>query len=417
MSVKYFPIKTETACQLKWNWSTIRLYTGTTSSCHRVNSDQITVDTFDTFHNTPKKLDDRRLMLNGEWPVGGCEYCQQIEQAGGSSDRLFHLAIPDMYPPELNTDMSATTVTPRIVEMYFDNVCNLSCLYCWDGFSSKIQQENIKYGRFEKHNVVIDNRATKVSDIDALTVKFWQWMENHSTDINRLNILGGEPFYQKQFDQCLTFLSTHYNPQLEFSVISNLMVPHDRFINYIDQIYNLVKEKRIKRFDLTASIDCFGKEQEYVRHGLDVMQWKENFEYVASQKWITLNINQTLSGLTIKTVPALLLYINTLRNDREIGHYFSTTVMTHEFLHPDIFGSGFFDSDFTKILEHMPDKTWQQQEARKYMQGIHKQLNSKSIDNTKIQQLGVFLDEIDRRRNLNWREIFPWLVEEISDVV
>jgi len=308
-------------------------------------------------------------------------------------------------------------VTPRIVEIYFDNVCNMSCLYCWDGFSSKIQQENIKYGRFEKTGVIIDNYAQKVPDINALTDKFWQWMNIHSTEIRRFNVLGGEPFYQKQFDQCLDFLSTHYNPELEFSVISNLMVPTSRFNSYITQIQQLVNDRRIKRFDLTASIDCFGKEQEYVRYGLDLQQWKENFEYLVAQKWITLNINQTLSGLTIKTIPALLQYVNTLREDREIGHYFSTTVMTHEFLHPEIFGPGFFDLDFKKILENMPDITWQQKEARQYMQGIHKQINSKSADIVKIQQLGVFLDEIDRRRNLNWKETFPWLAEEILNVV
>jgi organic radical activating enzyme len=417
MSAKYFPIKTETACQLKWNWSTIRLYNGVTSSCHRVNGDQLTVETFDTFHNTPKKLNDRRCMLNGQWPSGGCEYCQQLETVGESSDRLFHLAIPNMSPPELDNDTTAISVTPRIIEIYFDNVCNMSCLYCWDGFSSKIQQENIKHGRFEKDGVLIDNYAQKVPDINALTDKFWQWMDKHITEVRRFNILGGEPFYQKQFDQCLYFLSTHYNPELELSVISNLMVPSSRFISYITQIRQLVKDRRIKRFDLTASIDCFGKEQEYVRYGLNLQQWKENFEYLVSQKWITLNINQTLSGLTIKTVPTLLQYINTLREDREIGHYFSTTVMTHEFLHPEIFGSGFFDLDFEKILENMPDKTWQQVEARKYMQGIHKQLNSKSVDAKKIQQLGVFLDEIDHRRNLNWKETFPWLAEEILNVV
>jgi organic radical activating enzyme len=417
MSDKYFPIVTKTACQLKWNWSTLRLYTGTTSSCHRVNSDQITVDTFDTFHNTPKKLNDRRLMLDGEWPTGGCEYCRNIEEAGGSSDRLFHLSIPNMSPPELDNDSNATLVTPRIVEIYFDNACNLSCLYCWDGFSSRIQQENVKYGRFEKNNVVIDNRANKVSNIDALTTKFWQWMETHSIDISRLNMLGGEPFYQKQFDQCLDFLSTHHNPNLEFNVISNLMVPPDRFVSYINQIRKLIANRRIKRFDLTASIDCFGKEQEYVRHGLDLTQWKKNFEYVVSQKWITLNINQTLSVLTIKTVPELLQYINKLRQDREIGHYFSTTVNTYHFLHPEIFGQGFFDLDFDAILNNMPDTSWQQKEARKYMQGIQKQINSKSVDCEKIQQLVVFLTEIDRRRNLNWKEAFPWLEKEIENVV
>jgi hypothetical protein len=29
----------------------------------------------------------------------------------------------------------------------------------------------------------------------------------------------------------------------------------------------------------------------------------------------------------------------------------------------------------------------------------------------------VFLDEIDRRRNLDWRSTFPWLMKELENVV
>jgi organic radical activating enzyme len=417
MEKKYFPIKTKTACQLKWTWSTISLYNGITKSCHRVDSDTITVDQFDTFHNTPKKLADRNLMLEGQWPTGGCEYCQRIEEAGGSSDRMFHSSIPDLAPPELDNNTTAINVTPRIVEVYFDNVCNMSCVYCWDGFSSQIQQENIKHGRFENNGVVIDNHANKIDNIVELTERFWQWMDKNSTDLRRLHVLGGEPFFQRQFDQCLDFLSTHNNPNLELNIISNLKVPHKRLREYVEKIKLLIDEKRIARFDLTASIDCFGKEQEYVRFGIDLNQWQENFEYLVGQSWITLNINQTLSGLTMKTVPDLLKYINQFRTLREIGHYFSTTVMTHKFLHPGIFGPNYFDDVFEEIYLNMPTETWQQKEAIKYMQGIQAQLNAGQRDQQLIIQLGIFLTEIDRRRNLNWRQVFLWLEREINHVV
>ena len=356
-------------------------------------------------------------MLDGNWPKGGCEYCQKIENAGGSSDRMLHLSIPNMSPPELDNDPLAIEITPTILEIYFDNICNMSCVYCWDGFSSKIRQENIKFGRFEQSGIVIDNRANKVNDIDALTNKLWEWMEANGQSLKRLHVLGGEPFYQHQFDECLEFFEKNPHPNLEFNVVSNLMIATTRLTTLIDKIKNLVVTRKLKRFDLTASIDCFGIEQEYVRYGLDLTQWRKNFEYVASQKWIKLNINQTLSGLTIKTTPALLQYINALRADREIGHYFSTTIMTHECLHPEIFGSNFFDNDFRVILDNMPDSTWQQKESRKYMQGIWSQLNSKSRDQKKINQLLVLLDEIDRRRNLNWKTTFPWLVKELNHVV
>jgi organic radical activating enzyme len=417
MSDKFFPINTETACQLKWNWSTIRLYNGVTSSCHRASLSNITADKFNLFHNTTEKIEARKLMLDGQWPTGGCEYCQQIESAGGSSDRIFHTAIPNMSPSELDNDPLATEVTPTILEIYFDNVCNMSCIYCWDGFSSKIQQENIKFGRFEHAGIVIDNYAKKTDDLGELTDQLWAWMEANGQKLKRFHVLGGEPFYQQQFDKCLEFFEKNPHPNLEFNVISNLMITTPRLTVLIDKIKILISNHKLKRFDLTASIDCFGSEQEYVRYGLDLVQWRKNFEYVASQKWITLNINQTLSGLTIKTTPSLLQYVNTLRTDREIGHYFSTTVMTHECLHPEIFGSNFFDDDFKEILDNMPSNTWQQKEARKYMQGIQSQLNSKSKDWKKINQLTVLLDEIDRRRNLNWKTTFPWLVKELEHVV
>jgi organic radical activating enzyme len=418
MEQKYFPIKTATACQLKWNWSTIRLYDGTTSSCHRVDSDLLTPETFQNFHNTPKKLADRQLMLQGDWPQGGCEYCKVIEDAGGSSDRMFHTSIPNMAPPELETTPTATKVTPQIVEVYFDNVCNMKCLYCWDGFSSQIHAENLKFGRFEKQGVVIDNSAKLLDNTKKeLTENFWQWMTANHDKIKRFHVLGGEPFYQEQFDTCLEFLKEHPSPELELNIVSNLKVTRHKLEKILDTIHDLVKQSKIKRFDLTASIDCFGPEQEYVRSGIDVQQWMENFKLVADQSWITLNINQTLTCLTIKTVPELLKFINKLRAQREIGHYFSTVVMTHECLHPGIFGSGFFSADFDAILAEMPSDTWQQQEARKYMLGIKSQIDSCERSDTKIEQLVVFLDEMDRRRNSNWKQVFPWIKKEIQYVV
>jgi organic radical activating enzyme len=358
-------------------------------------------------------------MLKGKWPSGGCEYCKDIEQGGGTSDRLLHLSIPGKMPDELEANNMATTVTPTIVEVYFDNACNMACLYCWDGFSSKIQQENNLFGRFEQQGVVIENSARKVENFDELTQTFWSWMTKNYSALERFQVLGGEPFYQQQFTKCLDFLDTHENSALEFNVISNLMISNKRLREIIAKIKQLVDDKKIKRFDLTASIDCFGSEQEYVRFGLNLQQWKENFEFLVSENWIFLNINQTLSNLTVKTVPELLQFINKFTPNREIGHYFSLTVMTHDFLHPCIFGSGFWTADFQKILDNMKTDTWQQKQAKLYMTGIMQEIDDVNHvrDQNKIDQLGLFLEEIDRRRKLNWKTTFPWLTKEINRVV
>lgn len=413
---RYFPIKTATSCQLKWTWSTIHLYTGETNSCHRVGATVVTSDDFDSFHNTPKKLSDRQLMLEGKWPQGGCEYCRDIEDAGGQSDRQFQLQIPGLVPPELEIDPTAVHVSPRILEVYLDNICNMSCIYCWDGFSSRIQQENHRFGEFVNGRVEIKNYAKPSADFESLVEKFWDWMEKNYHTLKRFHILGGEPFFQQSFERCLDFLETHKNPELEFNIISNLKVPKAKLEKFIDRIKKLVASRRIKRFDLTCSIDCWGEEQEYIRHGIDMNQWQQNFDYVANQSWIYLNINQTITGLGVKSIPELIEFINTYRKNREIGHYFMSCV-NRPHLYPGIFGSGFFDKDFERILEIMPDNTWQQQQARKMMIGLQSEWNSHQRDQTALDDLEIFLNEIDRRRGLNWKKTFPWLAQEITNVV
>ena len=130
MTSKYFPIKTETACRLKWAWSSLYLNTGTTGSCHRASVSTLTLEDFDNFHNTPAKLEARKLMLGGKWPGNGCEYCMDIENAGGQSDRQFQNNIPDLYPSILNHDTTAINVQPSVLEVFFSNVCNFKCVYC-----------------------------------------------------------------------------------------------------------------------------------------------------------------------------------------------------------------------------------------------------------------------------------------------
>jgi len=416
MTDKYFPILTDTACQLKWTWSTVYLYEGKTNSCHRVGLSDIDSENFDTFHNTPKKLSDRSLMLDGQWPTGGCEYCKNIEDSGGQSDRQFQLQVPNLTPPELDIDPTAINVTPRILEVYLDNVCNMSCVYCWDGFSSRIQQENVKFGDFSSNGVEIKNYSVKHHDHTKLTGSFWNWMEKNSTTLSRLHILGGEPFYQSEFEICMKFLETHYNPKLEFNIVSNLKVPMPKLENFVERIKNLIASRRIKRFDLTASIDCWGDEQEYIRYGIDMAQWQTNFDYLAGQKWITLNINQTITGLGIKSVPFLIKYINQHRKTRRIGHYFMACVNRSP-LYPGIFGTGFFDEDFKNILAEMPNDSWQHTNARNMMAGLQSEFNSHQRNETELSKLLTFLNEIDRRRNLNWKTTFPWLVKELERVV
>ena len=240
-----FPVKTATGCQAKWTWSTLWLTHGSTASCHRVKHENIALEDFQNFHNTPKKIADRELMLNGEWPQGGCEYCKDIEQAGGQSDRKFYLEVENISPHELETNPVATVVTPKIVEVFLNNTCNLKCVYCDPGLSSSIQKENQEFGNFAVGGVMINDYNPIVPRRVEYVDQFFIWLENNYQHIERFHILGGEPFIQQELERCLTFWETHPNPRVTINVVSNLMIKEKLMIKHIDHLKRLVESNCI----------------------------------------------------------------------------------------------------------------------------------------------------------------------------
>jgi sulfatase maturation enzyme AslB (radical SAM superfamily) len=414
---KYFPIKTATACQLKWNWSTLVLYTGETASCHRSGLGKITPETFDTFHNTEKKLSERRRMLDGQWPEDtSCYYCRDIEQAGGSSDRIRHLTIPDQSPLELETDPGSVVIQPTVLEVYFNNQCNLTCLYCFPNLSSKINAEYNKHGRFEKNGVVLEPIRIE-SNYSKMLEKFWAWMNQHSTGLVRFTIAGGESFYQPELKSCLEYFESSDHPNLEFCIITNLTLPPDKLDQYIQRFKKLLSARKLKRIDITCSIDCLGAEQEYTRYGMKVAEWMVNFETLLAQPWLTLHIHQVISVLTIKTMPGLIEKINTWKSTRKLGHFFSVVDPGPSYLNPNILGNKVFEQDFKSILDGMPRNTNEDLLSLQYMQGIATHYAQSTPDPAELLKLKTFLDETDRRRGTSWPDTFPWLLKELQHVV
>ena len=411
MSARMFPIRTATSCQLKWNWSTLYLHQARTASCHRTAWSDFSLTTFDSFHNTPVKIADRQAMLQGNWPESSCGYCKNIEQAGGTSDRHLHLDHPNRVPVELLLDPQAVTVTPTILEVYFNNTCNLSCLYCIPELSSRINQENTRHGSFDSNGVSLES-VTINPEHSLIVEKFWQWMHANSQQLRRLHVLGGEPFYQTEFDRCLEYFTQHPHPELEFNVVSNLMIDHNKLFDYVKKFKELLSQRHLKRVDITCSIDCTGPEQEFVRYGMDINRWIYNFDILRQQKWLTLNINQTISVLTVKSMPNLMRWLATWRQQRPVGHFFSVVAPQPSYLDPAILGPGVFDKDFEQTIELMPNDI-----GKQYMTGIAQSIQNSRRNPTEMLKLLTFLNEKDRRRGTSWQTVFPWLAKELEHVV
>lgn len=419
MKSKPFPITQGIPCQLKWNHSTVFLTMGTTASCHRVTHDPYEFkDNKMNFHNIKTKLEARIKMLKGEWPGRGCEHCKSTEDAGGHSDRMSHLNMQGVTAPkELEKDTTAVDVTPTQLEIYFSNTCNLKCIYCNSKFSSTIDNENRIHGQFDygfEDNpggapIRIYGKIEINPNIKEDTDKLFAWLEEHIHELNKVMILGGEPFLQKETERMVELLERTSNSNLTLVVFSNLTVDTYRVQKWLARMWRLVEQGKLNNLQVVGSLDCWGPQAEYVRNGLDLKKYMENFEFILNKTRITPSINSALMALTIPTLPDLIKQMNTWSKIREV-YWSGMKAGDHmrPYLNPTIFGKDIVPLGLQKAVDIFETHGDAIKEAQlNNLIGIKTECEKSAPNLWDQKMLRVYVEELDRRRGLDYKKLFP----------
>ena len=305
-------IKSESFCAAKWLNATIWLGSGSTTSCHHPPAHNIPLeelkDNYTAIHNTKHKKLMRKMMIEGERPRE-CEYCWKIEDIGKDhiSDRVFKTIIykdeelEDIYskPWDHNEEL-------KTLEISFDRVCNLACSYCNASFSTTWARDIKKHGAYQ--NLVSDGAAAfqqdgswvepYKSDEDNPYIKaFWQWWDNGlSTSLDELRITGGEPLMSGNTWKLLDWFNEQ-NSKMRFAINSNLIAKDD----IIDKL--IEKTKNIHEFHLYTSCEAVGAQAEYIRDGLDYLQWKKNITRILEEGNCTgVHIMMTINSLCLFSI-------------------------------------------------------------------------------------------------------------------
>ena len=414
---KLFPITKGLPCQLKWTHSTVYLTQGVSASCHRVEGDQIEIQNGElNFHNIPAKLEARRKMLSGKWPGRGCEHCKHIEEAGGKSDRQIHLQLEGTTaPPELDHNLEAVDVTPRQLEIYWGNTCNQKCIYCGAHYSSQIQQEEERFGVFEKEGVEIGPWFKKNPKIEEHTELLFKWFEKNLHNLHKIMVMGGEPFLQKETYRFIEFLEKGDYPDLTLVFFSNHNIEHERFKRWIDRLQVLQKSNRLDKIQIFFSCDAFGPAGEYVRTGLDLQLALKNFDYILHNTNIEQGINSALTITAVPGMPSMVKYINECSKTKPV--YWSMMkanqyeIGPKEYMYPGIFGNKINEIGLVEAVELFdtnsfgyPDSVKQSQ--KQYMQGIIKEFENREPNLLRQKQLKIYLKELDRRRGTDFTKIY-----------
>ena len=416
-------------CTMKWLHQTLYLHTGDTHSCyhprpHHIPLEEIAIDA-SALHNTKWKKEQRKTMLEGGRP-DECYYCWNIEDLPGEhiSDRAIHSASNYSVPlidhvANLPWDQN---INPKFLEISFGNACNFRCGYCGPQASTQWMEEVKKHGDYDLTypQYSIDFLKTRTyygpKDANPYIDAFWRWWPSLKKDLHTLRITGGEPLLNPGAMQFFDLLEDEPAPDLEVSINTNLGVSLSRVEQLIERVQSLLKQNKIKNFNLYTSIDSWGAPAEYMRTGLDCAHWETNLKAVLDAG-ATVHFMCTFNVLAVTNFKSLLEKIIDYRKEYgmhrirydvpylKTPYHWMINILTEDFL-------VHMDDTLQYIKDN--DEWFSSLEYEKFKRVVD-YMRTNPVDAKVIRDgrrdFYVFFTENDRRLGTNLLQVFPEYTE------
>jgi sulfatase maturation enzyme AslB (radical SAM superfamily) len=221
----------------------------------------------------------RQQMLDQQRPTA-CSACWQLEDQGLVSDRTLKNSTLDFYWDRdirfIEDDARAGKYKPIMIKNVTSNTCNSTCITCSSGASSA-------WAALDRKMQIIPapTQSMTQSDIDS-NIDY--------ANIVTLNLVGGEPLYEKLNFRILEQLIAHNNTNCFVAITTN----GSTSIN--DRNRKLLAN--FKNINFNVSIDGVGPVFEYLRFPL---KWSDLLDNLQFFKTITDNVNvsYTTSNLNV----------------------------------------------------------------------------------------------------------------------
>ena len=230
------------------------------------------------------KLRDLKTSLyNGENP-SVCNICWLSEKKNNISWRNQEGLVPKKF------SNSETLLSENIyvdhVNLYFDNTCDLACVYCNTNFSSRWSNE-IKNNTHLQHLTHIKNESNNQNtSTDAINkiVNFFEALGNLTlSKFLNITILGGEPLLSPQIKngEFKKFLLAFYkHAPADFHCIltihTNANTPKNVLTRFLGDFNNLKKSYPNLILKVVLSVDTVGTPSEFIRYGSSWKNVEEN---------------------------------------------------------------------------------------------------------------------------------------------
>ncbi len=376
-------------------------------------------------HNTSHEKQQRKAMLEGERP-DECSYCWSIEDINKVSDRFMKNAVGpnNLFDLDEEIEMLRNTpwgenVNPYNMEVSFSNACNFKCGYCCPSFSSLWEDEINQHGNYDIQydQYSIQSKIYSEKEYNPYVEAFWKWWPNLKDDLKVFRITGGEPLMTTNTFKLLEMLKEDGNPELFLQINTNLGVTNRKVTDFCSRVQELIEKKHVKNIRVFTSIECTGKQAEYIRRGLNYELFLQNINTVLETvPTAYVSFMTTYNVLTVPYFKDFLQLIVELRvkwGERiliDIPHLKEPPHWTMNIL-PKEFGK-YIDSD----VEYMKQNGFKDFEIRK-MERVREYFYTDTHNVTEEYRLNgrkdfaKFFPEYDRRSNSSLVDTFPEFAE------
>ena len=282
-------------CSLPWIHTSIHT-TGRVRSCC-IAKDEIDDNgefldvmnhSFTKIINSSSMRDIRAQMRMGKKPKN-CQTCWIDENNGKNSKRMYENTLAEKLHGKIDYDSEPTFL--KDIQLGVGNICNLKCRTCSPYCSTKwIKEYKDSTG---EDSATFNNITTNKQQIGS---KFWEDFEEWSKTVARLEIMGGEPFFMKEFEVLIDrLIANGSSKNISISMSSNGTIFNEKLINKILGNFNFL--------GIQFSIDGFGEHFDYLRHGNNWANVEQNlnkfYELMISNPRFIMGITVTLSQINM----------------------------------------------------------------------------------------------------------------------
>ena len=331
-------------CLAKWKQVSLHLPTGLNNSCyhpplHAIDPEAIKLNP-SALHNTEHKKQQRQIMLRNERPQE-CSYCWNMEDQGKLSDRHYRSGEPWAavdFEQIKNSTGAEDDIIPSYVEVNFNHACNLKCSYCSPQFSSSWHDEVQRMGPYATstpHNSLDhfagNRRIIPTREHNPYVEAFWAWWPRLYPALEHFRMTGGEPLMDRNTYRVFDYVLAIPNPKLHLNVTSNFSVEQSLFDRYITYV-RAICDGRIEHFMQYVSLDGWGSQAEYMRHGMNFdLVWSRVDQYLTDiPSYNSLTFIITMNNLSVSSLQQLLEGILELRRKHSTTYqrvWFDTPVL------------------------------------------------------------------------------------------